>query len=93
MPRETLVQSSNQARNFLPLWSVASRDEKGSDLDEKGSDLMSETCPPQGEIRLMPDVQDRGRTLRRISTIKREVRLGHCQVDCRAARSCRSFGR
>jgi hypothetical protein len=33
MPRELLDQSSNQAQDFLLLWSVASRDEKGSDLN------------------------------------------------------------
>jgi hypothetical protein len=30
---KTLDQSSNQAQDFLLLWSVASRDEKGSDLN------------------------------------------------------------
>ena len=30
---ELLGQSSNQAQQFLLLWSVASRDEKGSDLN------------------------------------------------------------
>jgi hypothetical protein len=30
---ELLAQSSNQAQQFLLLWSVASRDEKGSDLN------------------------------------------------------------
>ena len=31
--RELLDQRSNQAQEFLLLWSVASRDEKGSDLN------------------------------------------------------------
>ena len=31
--RELLDQGSNEAQEFLLLWSVASRDEKGSDLN------------------------------------------------------------
>jgi hypothetical protein len=32
-PEKSLDQRSNQAQEFLLLWSVASRDEKGSDLN------------------------------------------------------------
>jgi hypothetical protein len=31
--RESLDQRSNQTQEFLLLWSIASRDEKGSDLN------------------------------------------------------------
>ena len=48
-----LDQGSNQAQDFLLLWSVASRDQKGSDLNVR--DLST-----RGEIRLMPDEDPTG---------------------------------
>ena len=50
---ELLGQRSNQAQEFLLLWSVASRDEKGSDLNVR--DLST-----GGKIRLMPDKRPTG---------------------------------
>jgi hypothetical protein len=48
-----LDQCSNQAQQFLLLWSVASRDEKSSDLDV--DDLAT-----RGKIGLMPDEHPTG---------------------------------
>jgi hypothetical protein len=45
---ELLDQRSNQAQEFLLLWSVTSRDEKGSDLNVGG-------LSTRGKIGLMPD--------------------------------------
>jgi hypothetical protein len=44
----TSDQSSNEAQEFLLLWSVASRDQKGSDLNVGD-------WATRGKIRLMPD--------------------------------------
>jgi hypothetical protein len=47
----TSDQRSNQAQEFLLLWSVASRDEKGSDLNVRDT---------RGHQRVKNDSYDRG---------------------------------